>query len=163
LLAKVRKLRDHGRTSKYEHDEIGHGERLDAIQAAVLEVKLRHLPDWTEARRRHAATYDALLRDVPVTTPGQDPRDRHVFHLYVIRSPKRDDLLASLSAAGIGAGIHYPTPLHRQPAFLKRGYGECKLPATEAAAREVISLPLYPELRDEEIAYVCDRVRSVAA
>ena len=163
LLARIRKLRDHGRLSKYEHDEIGHGERLDAIQAAVLEVKLRHLTEWTEARRRHAATYDRLLAGSGVATPTQDPLDRHVFHLYVIRSPRRDELLASLSAAGIGAGIHYPIPLHRQPAYVQRGFGECRLPATESAANEVVSLPIFPEITADQIEYVADHVRRFAA
>ena len=163
LLAEIRKLRDHGRVSKYEHDEIGHGERLDAIQAAVLEVKLRHLDDWTEARRRHAATYDRLLEGSGVVTPTQDPLDRHVFHLYVIRSPRRDELLALLSAAGIGAGIHYPIPLHRQPAYLARGYGDCRLPVTETAANEVLSLPMFPELTSDQVEFVADHVRRFEA
>jgi dTDP-4-amino-4,6-dideoxygalactose transaminase len=163
LLARIRKLRDHGRSSKYEHDEVGYGERLDALQAAVLGVKLRHLEDWTEARRRHAATYDRLLAGSSLVTPSQDPRDRHVFHLYVVRSLRRDDLLASLTAAGIGAGVHYPIPLHRQPAYEARGYGDCRLPAAEAAAGEVLSLPLYPELTDEQIGSVVAEVRQFSA
>ncbi len=163
LLARIRKLRDHGRTSKYEHDEIGHGERLDAIQAAVLSVKLRHIEEWTEARRRHANTYDRMLAESGVTTPSQDQRDRHVFHLYVIRSPRRDALLASLSAVGIGAGVHYPIPLHRQPAYMQRGYGECRLPATESAASEVLSLPIFPELTADQIGYVAEHVSKFSA
>ena len=158
LIARVRKLRDHGRSSKYEHDEIGFGERIDALQAAVLSAKLPHLEDWTEARRRHAAEYDRLLVGSSVVTPGQDPLDRHVFHLYVVRSSRRDDLLAALKEADIGAGVHYPVPLHRQPAYLKRGYGDVHLPVTEAASREVLSLPMFPELSSEQIAYVIDHV-----
>ena len=163
LLARIRKLRDHGRSSKYEHDQIGHGERLDAIQAAVLSVKLRHIDAWTEARRRHAGLYDRLLAASGVTTPSQDPRDRHVFHLYVIRTPRRDALLAALLEAGIGAGVHYPIPLHRQPAYLQRGYGDCRLPAAESAADEVLSLPMFPELTAEQIEYVADHVARFSA
>lgn len=154
LLAKVRKLRDHGRTAKYEHDEIGYGERLDALQAAVLRVKLRHLEDWTEARRRHARHYTELLETARVITPHEAAGARHVYHIYAIRTERRDDLLKALQAQGIGAGIHYPVPLHRQPAFLKQGYERVSLPVTEQAAREVLSLPLYPELMDEQISRV---------
>ncbi|HEU4572434.1 MAG TPA: DegT/DnrJ/EryC1/StrS family aminotransferase [Candidatus Limnocylindrales bacterium] len=157
LLSRVRKLRDHGRLTKYEHDEIGRGERLDALQAAVLSVKLAHLDAWTEARRRHAATYDRRLDGI-VGTPRQDPRDRHVFHLYVIRSPHRDALLSGLKARGVGAGIHYPIPLHRQPAYLRLGYGDVSLPETERAAAEVLSLPLYPELTEAQVGWVADQV-----
>jgi len=161
LLARVRKLRDHGRISKYEHDEIGYGERLDAIQAAVLGVKLGYLADWVDARRRHARTYSRLLDGVPVTTPSEDPADDHAFHLYVLRSTHRDELLKRLVEAGIGAGIHYPIPLHRQPAY--RDLPPVSLPHTDAAAAEVLSLPLYPELAAEDLETVADAVRRFAA
>ena len=160
LLARVRKLRDHGRTSKYEHDEIGYGERIDALQAAILGAKLPHLTAWTDARRRHARRYTELLAGTNVTTPAEDPQDEHVFHLYVVRSGRRDELLAALQGAGIGAGIHYPIPLHRQPAF--RDLPPVSLPHTERAAAEILSLPLYPELRDEQIDYVAEHVRQFA-
>ena len=160
LLARIRKLRDHGRTSKYEHDEIGYGERIDALQAAVLGVKLTHLADWTEARRRHARRYSELLAGSEVTTPAEDPRDQHVFHLYVIRSKQRDGLLRHLIDAGVGAGIHYPIPLHRQPAF--RDLGPVSLPHTERAAGQILSLPLFPELSDDQIGFVADQVRQFA-
>lgn len=154
LLARVRKLRDHGRTSKYEHDEIGFGERLDALQAAILAAKLPHLERWTEARRGHARLYNELLADSDVITPFESPDVRHVYHLYVIRTPRRDAVLEYLKSKGIGAGIHYPVPLHRQPAYLKQGYGEVSLPVTEQIADKIISLPMYPELRQEQIEYV---------
>lgn len=162
LLARVKKLRDHGRVSKYEHDEIGHGERLDSIQAAVLAVKLLHLTEWTDARRRHATTYDQLLLGSGVSTPTQDPLDRHSFHLYVIRSSRRDELLAALAGAGVSAGIHYPIPLHRQPAYIRLGYDDCRLPATESAATEVLSLPIFPELSMSQIEYIADHVQKFA-
>jgi len=158
LLARVRKLRDHGRTTKYEHDELGFGERIDALQAAILGAKLPHLESWTEARRAHAGVYDALLADTDVITPFQSPNVRHVYHLYVIRSRARDALLVQLKSKGIGGGIHYPIPLHRQPAYLKQGYGDLSLPVTEQIANEVISLPMYPELTRDQLEYVVEAV-----
>lgn len=160
LLAHVRKLRDHGRTSKYEHDEIGYGERLDALQAAVLATKLAHLTDWTVARRRHARRYSELLAGTGVVTPGEDPLDEHVFHLYVVRSERRDALLRHLVEAGVGAGIHYPVPLHRQPAY--HDLPAVSLPATELAASQVLSLPMFPELTDDQIEFTTDLIRRFA-
>jgi dTDP-4-amino-4,6-dideoxygalactose transaminase len=159
LLDKVRRLRNHGRTSKYEHQEIGWGERMDALQAAILGAKLPHLEDWTEARRGHARRYTELLADCEVVTPYEAPDVRHVYHLYVIRTPRRDDVLAHLRAKGIGAGVHYPIPLHRQPAYLKEGYEDIHLPITEQVAAEVLSLPMYAELTDDQIAYVTEAVK----
>ncbi|HKC62737.1 MAG TPA: DegT/DnrJ/EryC1/StrS family aminotransferase [Pyrinomonadaceae bacterium] len=159
LLTRVRKLRDHGRTSKYEHDEIGFGERLDSLQAAILGAKLPHLEEWTEARRSHAKLYNELLRDCDVITPYELESARHVYHLYVIRTPHRDQVLAHLKSKGVDAGIHYPVPLHRQPAFLKQGYSDVRLPVTEQVASEVLSLPLYPELTYEQILYVTETVK----
>ena len=158
LLEKVRKLRDHGRTSKYEHDLIGFGERIDALQAAILAVKLPHLEAWTEARRAHARLYHKLLAGCDVKTPFESPKARHVYHLYVIRTARRDKMFEHLESKGIGAGIHYPVPLHRQQAYLKRGYGAVSLSATEKAASEVISLPTYPELSEEQIKYIAQTV-----
>ena len=161
LLDKVRKLRDHGRTDKYEHGEIGFGERMDALQAAILAAKLSRLDAWTEARRAHASLYNQLLDDCGVTIPYESPNVRHVYHLYVIRVLHRDMLLPHLRRRGIGAGIHYPIPLHRQPAYLKRGYSDVSLPNTEKAANEVVSLPMYPELSREQITYVAQAVKEL--
>jgi dTDP-4-amino-4,6-dideoxygalactose transaminase len=158
LLAKVRKLRDHGRISKYEHDELGFGQRIDAIQAAILGAKLPHLEAWTEARRSHARLYNEVLSGADVETPFESRNVRHVYHLYVIRTARRDALLQHLKEKGIDAGIHYPIPVHRQPVYLKLGYGEVSLPATEQAAGEILSLPMYPELRGEQIEYVAQAV-----
>jgi len=158
LLAKVRKLRDHGRTSKYEHDEIGFGQRIDALQAAILGVKLPHLEEWTEKRRAHARRYGELLSDNEVETPFEAPNVRHVYHLYVIRTPRRDAVLEHLRSRGVDAGIHYPIPLHRQPAYLKLGYGGLSLPITERVATEIISLPIYPELTAAQIEFVAQCV-----
>jgi dTDP-4-amino-4,6-dideoxygalactose transaminase len=159
LLARVRKLRDHGRTTKYEHDEIGFGGRIDALQASILGAKLPHLESWTNARRGHARLYNELLADSDVITPFASPNMRHVYHLYVIRRPGRDALLEQLNSKGIGAGVHYPIPLHRQPAYLKQGYGNVNLPITEQIAGEVVSLPMYPELTRGQIEYVAQAVK----
>ena len=145
----VRLLRNHGRHSKYLHDVKGFGERLDTLQAAILTAKLTYLDEWTAARRRLAARYSALLAAcavcevvVPFVAPAADP----AWHLYVIRTPCRDELLAYLNANGIGAGVHYPVPLHLQPAYADLGYTRGALPVTEAVADTCLSLPLYPEL-----------------
>lgn len=159
LLTKVRKMRDHGRTAKYEHDEMGYGARMDALQAAVLGAKLPHLHEWTEARRAHARAYNELFAGADVVTPYESPNVRHVYHLYVIRIPRRDQVLAHLKSKGIDAGVHYPIPVHRQPAYLKEGYAAVSLPVTERIANEVISLPMYPELTHEQIEYVAQTVR----
>lgn len=159
LLATVRQLRDHGRTSKYRHEELGYGARLDAVQAAVLGVKLAYLDEWNAARRRQAQRYTELLAESGVVPPWEAPEGQHVYHLYVVRTPRRDALLAHLRAQGIEAGVHYPLPLHRQPVYLKRGYGEVVLPEAERAAAEVLSLPLYPELTPAQVGYVVERVK----
>lgn len=159
LLARVRSLRDHGHTSKYEHQEVGWGERLDALQAAILGAKLPHLEAWIVARRAHARRYTELLAGCDVMTPYEALCARHVYHLCVIRTPRRDDLLAHLRAKGIGAGIHYPIPLHRQPAYLREGYGDVRLPVTEQVTAEVLSLPMYPELTEDQLVYVAEAVK----
>jgi len=163
LLDRVRLLRDHGRTTKYEHVEIGFAERIDALQAAVLSAKLPYLEDWTEARRRHARRYDELLAGAGVETPRETAGTRHVYHLYVVRASNRDGLLAHLKGEGIGAGIHYPIPLHRQPAYVGLGYGDVSLPHTERAAAAVLSLPIFPELSGEQVEWIARAVRAFAA
>ena len=163
VLDRIRRLRDHGRTTKYEHVEVGYAERIDALQAAILGAKLPHLADWTEARRRHAERYDELLSGADVDIPSVRDGVRHVYHLYVVRSSRRDALLEHLKAADVMAGIHYPIPLHQQPAYVALGYGDVSLPHTERAAAEVLSLPIYPELPDAALRYVADTVRAFAA
>ena len=161
LLAKIRQLRDHGSKTKYEHEVFGYGERIDSLQAAILGAKLPRLEEWTEKRRGHARAYNELLAGADVVTPYEAPNVRHVYHLYVIRVPRRDAMFGHLKAKGIDAGIHYPLPVHRQTAYLKQGYGEISLPVTEQVADEVISLPMYPELTREQIEYVAQTVREV--
>ena len=160
LAARVRRLKDHGRTDKYTHSELGQGERLDTIQAAILNVKLGHLEEWTDRRIAAAARYDELLADVPVIRPFKSENVRHVYHLYVVRVPERDRVLAQLLEAGIGAGVHYPMALHLQPALQYLGYNSGDFPVTESACSEVLSLPLFPELTDDQAVQVADALKS---
>jgi dTDP-4-amino-4,6-dideoxygalactose transaminase len=160
IAQRVHLLRDHGRESKYEHLEIGYGERLDALQAAILRAKLPHLEDWTEAKRRHAYRYNELLADCRVTVPQELPGVRHVYHQYVIRVPARDELLEALKRKGIGAGVHYPLALHQQPALRYLGYQEGDFPAAEQASREVLSLPIFPELTPEQQEWVVASIQA---
>jgi dTDP-4-amino-4,6-dideoxygalactose transaminase len=160
LAARVRRLRDHGRRDKYEHIEVGYGERLDALQAAVLAVKLPYLDEWNHRRRRAADRYRSLLDGAPVGLPGTTPEAEPVHHLFVLRVAGRDRVLERLRAAGVGAGIHYPIPLHRQPAYAHLGHSAGAFPEAERAAEEVLSLPLYPEITDAQIAAVAAALRA---
>lgn len=157
----IRRYVHHGRSAKYRHDVEGGNYRLDALQAAVLRVKLGHLDQWTRARRRIARLYDELLGDIPeITIPRVTEGRRHVYHLYVIRTPRRDELLVALQERGIQAGIHYPVPLHLQPAYAWLNYGEGDFPVAETCARQVLSLPIYPEMTDEQVEYVAQCVKN---
>jgi dTDP-4-amino-4,6-dideoxygalactose transaminase len=150
LAGRLRKLRDHGRSSKYVHDELGYGHRLDALQAAILAAKLPHLDAANAARRRLAARYRQLLAGADLVLPYVPEGVTPAWHLYVVRTARRDALLASLRAEGIEAGIHYPLPLHLQPAYRSLGLGAGSFPVAEAAAQQVLSLPLFPEMTDEQ-------------
>ena len=154
LADRLRRLRVHGEdyaSGRYVHEEVGINSRLDAIQAAVLHVKLRHLPGWTEMRRARAVHYNRELEKIDGVTPPSVPADRfHVYSLYTIRANRRDELKAHLAERGIGAGIYYPLPLHLQPCFRHLGCGEGDFPEAERASSEVLSLPVFPELRPEE-------------
>jgi dTDP-4-amino-4,6-dideoxygalactose transaminase len=156
---RVALLRNHGRHSKYLHEVKGYGERLDSLQAAVLAAKLPHLDDWTAARRRLAARYTSLLAGCDVVTPQVAPQADPAWHLYVIRTARRDELLAWLDDQGIGAGVHYPVPLHLQPAYADLGYRRGDLPVTELVADTCLSLPLYPEMTEEQQDRVVGAVR----
>lgn len=156
LADRVRKLRDHGRSSKYEHQYPGFNERMHGFQGAVLKEKLKHLDDWNTKRREAADRYDDLLSDLPVDLP-EVPDDREtVYHQYVIRSEKRDEVVESLQEADIGAGIHYPIPLHLQPALEEFGYSTGDFPVAERLADQVLSLPVFPQITVEQQAYVRD-------
>lgn len=158
--ARVRVLRNHGSEVKYHHPHVGFNSRLDTLQAVVLSAKLRHLAGWNEQRRQAAARYGELLDDLEeVTLPVTLPGNGHVWHLYVVRVPGRDDVLASLHAAGIGAGIHYPVPVHLQGAFSHLGHGPGNFPVTERAAGEILSLPMYAEITPAQQERVADALR----
>ena len=161
LATTVRTLGNHGGLKKYAHDIIGMNSRLDGLQAVVLRAKLTRLAAWNAARRAAAARYDALLADVDVVRPTTLEGNEHVWHLYVVRVPgdgtpaRRDEVLGKLNAAGIGAGIHYPQPVHLTPAYAALGYRAGAFPHAEAAANEILSLPLYPQITvDQQEAVV---------
>ncbi|MCK4649033.1 DegT/DnrJ/EryC1/StrS family aminotransferase [bacterium] len=151
---KIRCLRDHGRREKYEHLIVGYNYRLDALQAAILRVKLKYLDEWNEKRRKNASIYNELLKDLDIVIPYEEEYVKHVYHLYVIRTKERDEVYKFLQKKGIACGIHYPLPLHLQKAYRYLGYKEGDFPVAEECAREVISLPIYPELKREEIEYI---------
>jgi dTDP-4-amino-4,6-dideoxygalactose transaminase len=155
----VRLLRSWGESRRYYHDLRGFNYRMEGLQGAILRVKLRHLERWTEARRAHAALYDSLLKDSGAIPPRQMPYARHVYTVYAIRAPQRDALSEALKAAGIQHGIHYPIPVHLQRAYRDSRYGEGSFPAAERIAKEVLSLPMYPELQRSQIEQVCEAVR----
>jgi dTDP-4-amino-4,6-dideoxygalactose transaminase len=159
LAAKMRQFRDHGQAKRYYHEAMGYNYRLPEIQAAVLRVKLPLLNGWNEARRAAAARYDELLSGIELASVAQLPKARSVYHLYVVRTPRRDIIAKTLELNGIGTGVHYPVPVHLQTPFRQFGGGEGSLPHTEAAAREVLSLPMFPEITSEEIDAVVQQVR----
>lgn len=176
LAERARSLRSHGMTRRYYHDEVGWNSRLDAIQAAVLEVKLRYLPEGNQQRRERAARYDQLFQGAGLVAsasgatvkeglvlPWTDPRGSHVFHQYVIRAPRRDALREYLAAHKVGSEIYYPVPLHLQAALKDLGYKAGDFPHAEAAAAEVLALPIYPELRDDEQQTVVETIRQFYA
>jgi dTDP-4-amino-4,6-dideoxygalactose transaminase len=142
----VRMLRDWGQDRKYHHVLKGFNYRMEGLQGSILRVKLRHLDGWTEARRTHARGYDSLLADAGLVTPAERPWARHVYHIYAVRTRARDALQRTLHANGVQSGIHYPVPVHLQPAYADLGYRAGQFPQAERAAAEVLSLPMYPEL-----------------
>ncbi len=155
------KLRTHGSRRTYYHEIVGYNSRLDALQAAVLQAKLPHLESWSEGRRRNAAYYDAALADVSdVTTPYVEPVNTSIYNQYTIRVADRDGLKAHLTAKGIGTSVYYPLPLHLQPCFAYLGYQEGQCPESERAAKEVLSLPVFPELTTAQLDEVIGAVRS---
>jgi dTDP-4-amino-4,6-dideoxygalactose transaminase/acetyltransferase-like isoleucine patch superfamily enzyme len=156
---KIRMLRDWGQERKYRHVLKGYNYRMEGFQGAILRVKLRRLEEWTEARRAHASRYDELLAGSGVTTPIAMADRRHVYHVYAVRTNRREALQHDLQAAGIQSGIHYPIPVHLQPAYADLGYREGDFPESERAAAEVLSLPMYPELTVELQQRVVEAVR----
>ena len=152
--ARARSLREHGSTQRYYHDEVGFNYRMEGIQGAVLGVKLKHLEQWTQARRRVARRYHELLAGTPLQLPREAEYAESVYHLYVVRHPRRDELKKHLEAHKIGCALHYPVPLHLQKCYSSLGYHAGDFPVAEKATRECLSLPIYPELTDEQIQRV---------
>jgi dTDP-4-amino-4,6-dideoxygalactose transaminase len=159
----MRTLRDWGQERKYEHRYKAFNYRMDGIQGAILRVKLRHLEAWTESRRSRALLYGRLLADASVQTPVTRAGARHVYHTYTVRTPERDRLQQTLRERGIHTGVHYPVPLHLQPAHLDLGYRPGDFPHAERAAREVLSLPMFAELTDAQVEHVAAAVRECTA
>lgn len=163
LASRLRRLRDQGRDTKYEHLMIGYNHRLDTLQAAVLNVKLRHLPQWNARRREIAALYRQFLQDCPAVrplavAPGQEP----VYHLFIVQVEQRERLQEKLKQEGIATGIHYPIPLHLQPAYAHLGLRRGAFPVSEAAAERVLSLPMYAEMSDAMVEHVAVALRTAA-
>ena len=161
LYEQLRKRHNHGTVRRYVHDLVGHNYRLEGIQAAVLNVKMRYIESWTDARIQHANRYRQLLADVSeIVLPEEMADGRHVYHLFVIRATKRDELRAYLEERGISAGLHYPIPIHLQKAYSGLGYKKGDFPVAEAYADQILSLPMFPELTEEQIKYVADSIRT---
>ena len=162
LAAKIKMFRDHGQSKKYHHDLIGWNARLEGIQAAVLSVKLKHLVDWNERRRSHAKIYFEMLpKGNGVILPEEAAYGKHVYHVYAVRIKKRDETIKSLLEKGIGCGIHYPVPLHLTQAYKHLGFGQNSYPIAEKCAQGFLSLPMFPELKKQQIAAVAKELKSL--
>ncbi len=160
LAARVRMLRDHGSSKKYYHDMYGHNYRMEGIQGAVLGVKLKYLHEWNENRRSAAGKYFRELNDVDeIVLPKEMLYAKHVYHLFVIKTKKRDELQKYLNDNGISTGMHYPVPLHLQKCFENSGYKKGDFPVTESLADECLSLPMFPHISDDEIKYICEKIK----
>jgi dTDP-4-amino-4,6-dideoxygalactose transaminase len=156
----VRILRDWGTDRKYYHDYKGFNYRMEGVQGAILGVKMKYIEEWTEARRRHAARYDELLAGTSFRAPPPPAHLRHVYHVYAVRHPKRDALQKHLTDKGVSNGIHYPVPVHLQKCFAELGYKPGDFPHAERATNETLSLPMFPELKPEQVDAVAAAVRS---
>jgi dTDP-4-amino-4,6-dideoxygalactose transaminase len=161
LAARLSRLRLHGGSRQYLHEEVGTNSRLDTLQAAVLLAKLPHLNAWNEARKQNATRYtQAFAGHSDICPPRVDPANDHIFHQYTIQVPRRDELQAVLKAKGIGHAVYYPLALHLQPCFAHLGYREGALPVAEAAMHSVLSLPIYPEMKRDQQDVVIEAVKS---
>jgi dTDP-4-amino-4,6-dideoxygalactose transaminase len=158
IARRIGMLRNHGRAEKHDHEMEGLNSRMDEIQGAVLRVKLKHLTEWNETRRRKADLYNRLLGDADVVVPSTKNDVRHVYHLYVIRTKRRNELRSHLIENGISAGIHYPTPLHLTKAYRHLNYSEGDFPISESHAKQILSLPMCPEISDEDVGRVCSEI-----
>ncbi len=161
MAAKIRILRDHGQSKKYYHDVVGWNNRMDGIQGAILSAKLKHLSDWNEARRKNAQLYTKLLSGIDgIMVPQEAEYAKHIYHIYAIRVKNRDRLMNALAEKGISCGIHYPIPIHLQKAYHSLGLNKGSFPTAEKCAEEFLSLPMFPELTEEQIEYVCNAVKT---
>lgn len=162
LAARLRHLRDHAQIEKYRHEEIGFNYRMDELQGAILAIKLRHLDDWNLARSELAKSYASKLAGTALTLPFESLGRKHVWHLFVVRSPQRDHLCRELSRASIGTGLHYPLPLHLQPAYRHLGHRPGDFPVAEKLANECLSLPMFPQLKRTELDHICDVIAAAS-
>jgi dTDP-4-amino-4,6-dideoxygalactose transaminase len=160
---RAKSLREHGSTQRYYHDEVGFNYRMEGMQGAVLGVKLKYLEKWTRERRRVAHRYHELLAETPLQLPREAAYAESAYHLYVVRHPRRDELKKHLEANGVGCALHYPLPLHLQKCYANLGYKEGDFPVAEKAARECLSLPIYPELTEAQIQRVVEVVKDFFA
>ncbi|WML58023.1 DegT/DnrJ/EryC1/StrS family aminotransferase [Neobacillus sp. PS2-9] len=161
LAEKVRFLSQHGSKVKYIHEIAGYNSRLDGVQAAILNIKLKYIEQWTEARRKNAELYRNLLKDSSIVFPTEREHCRHVYHLFVIRVKNRDVVQRNLLNRGIQTGIHYPTPIHLSEAYRNLGIPEGSFPISEDYAKELLSLPMYAELSEDQIKEICDTLRDI--
>ncbi len=161
LCEKLRMLRDHGSRQRYQHEVMGTNARLDEMQAAILRIKLRYLDEWNAARQANAARYSEQLQRVVAAVPIARPWATHVYYVYVVQVQQRDELRRRLEKEGIATAIHYPVPIHLQPACMEYGYAPGSLPVTEAVTEHIVSLPMYAELTSEQIAMVVRAIKSV--
>jgi dTDP-4-amino-4,6-dideoxygalactose transaminase len=162
LADRVRMFRDHGQPKKYYHDMVGFNARMDGFQGAVLNVKLKYIDQWNEARRRNASLYGEQLKSGVdgMVLPGEAAYAKHIYHVYAVRVKNRDALMDSLSKKDVATGIHYPVPLHLTGAYESLGYKRGDFPVAEKCAAEFVSLPMFPELTEEQIRYTCDAIKS---
>ena len=160
LSDRIRMIRDHGQSKKYHHAMIGWNGRMDGIQGAILSVKLKYLAGWNDARRKNAQFYSSLLSTIDgVTPPREMDYARHIYHVYAVKAKNRDPLMAALAEQGISCGIHYPVPIHLQNAYQYMGAEKGSFPVAEKCAEEIVSLPMFPELTDEQIHFVAGKIR----
>ena len=160
LSDKIKMIRDHGQSKKYHHAMIGWNGRMDGIQGAILSVKLKYLAGWNDARRKNAQFYTSLLSTIDgVTPPREMDYARHIYHVYAVKARNRDPLMAALAEQGISCGIHYPVPIHLQNAYKYMGAGKGSFPVAEKCAEEIVSLPMFPELTDEQMNFVAGEIR----
>jgi len=161
LYQKIQALKSHGSSEKYYHDYVGHNYRMDGFQGAVLGIKQKHIESWTKLRQEKAQKYDNLLKDIPqVITPKRNADSSHSYHLYIIQVPDQKKFMKALNDKGIQTGLHYPVPCHLQKAYTSLGYKEGDFPISEKLSKHIVSLPMYPELKDEDISYVCDHIKT---